>query len=186
MKKKPLDLVAIFPQINDIHDESLRIAVTEVWDELWRRSSWLDINAMPTSVEVPSYPHIPHNQAVLTMALAVADTFESIHGVKVNRDHLIAGAVLQDASKVVETEPDPEAGIAQTETGKSLPHAFWAAHVALQKGVPESIVHIILNHTPQSPRFPESLEGKILYYVDQLDMVAIYKDRWRKELMITK
>ena len=59
MKKKPLDLVAIFPQINDIHDESLRIAVTEVWDELWRRSSWLDINAMPTSVEVPSYPHIP-------------------------------------------------------------------------------------------------------------------------------
>ena len=56
----------------------------------------------------------------------------------------------------------------------------------MQKGVPEPGVHIIVNHTPQSPRFPESLEGKILYYVDQLDMVAIYKDRWRKELIITK
>ena len=96
MNKKPLDLLAIFPQINDIRDESLRIAVTEVWDELWRRSKWLDINAMPTSVEVPSYPHIPHNQAVLTMALAVADAFESFHGVKVNRDHLIAGVHLFD------------------------------------------------------------------------------------------
>ena len=45
---------------------------------------------------------------------------------------------------------------------------------------------IVLTHSPQAPKFPSTLEGKILYYVDQLDVLAIYKDRWRKELFITK
>ena len=52
--------------------------------------------------------------------------------------------------------------------------------------MPNSVVHILLTHSPQAPKFPTSLEGKILYYVDQLDVLAIFKDRWRKELFITK
>jgi hypothetical protein len=52
--------------------------------------------------------------------------------------------------------------------------------------VPDEICHIILTHTPQSASFPTSLEGKILYYVDQIDVLAIHGDRWRKQLMITK
>lgn len=35
-------------------------------------------------------------------------------------------------------------------------------------------------------RFPASLEGQILCYVDQRDVLAIHKDRWRTELWITK
>jgi hypothetical protein len=42
------------------------------------------------------------------------------------------------------------------------------------------------SHTPQAPKFPDTLEGKILYYLDHLDVIAIFKDRWRKELFITK
>ena len=63
---------------------------------------------------------------------------------------------------------------------------FWAAHSALKQGVPDAICHIILTHTPQAASFPTSLEGKILYYVDQIDVLAIHGDRWRKQLMITK
>jgi hypothetical protein len=66
------------------------------------------------------------------------------------------------------------------------PHAFWGAHLALKHGLSDAVCHIVLSHTSQSPRFPMSLEGKILYYVDQIDILAIYKDRWRKELFITK
>jgi hypothetical protein len=43
-----------------------------------------------------------------------------------------------------------------------------------------------LTHTPQASKFPESLEGKILYYVDQLDVIAIHKDRWKKELIVKR
>jgi hypothetical protein len=47
-------------------------------------------------------------------------------------------------------------------------------------------VHVLLTHSPQAAQFPSTIEGKILYYVDQIDVIGIYKDRWRKELHITK
>ncbi len=183
--KPALDVVALFPEIAQIKDEALRRAVTDVWQEFWAASPWPDITKLPTSPEIP-YPTLPHNQCVLSIALAVADNFEKFHGVRVNRDHLIAAAVLQDVSKLVEYSPDATGAAEFSQKGKDYPHAFWAAHVALKKGVPDAVVHVLLTHSPQAPKFPSTLEGKILYYVDQLDVLAIFKDRWRKELMITK
>lgn len=183
--KKALDLEQVFPEVNEITDQRLRSSVMKVWQELWNASEWNDFAEVPTSREIP-YSHVPHNRAVVRMAIAVADVFEEVHGVKVDRDLLIAAALLQDASKLVEMRPGADGRAEASRIGKSYPHAFWAAHVALQQGVREDVVHIILTHSPGSPKFPESLEGKILYYVDQLDVLAIYKDRWKKQLMISK
>jgi HD superfamily phosphodiesterase len=120
------------------------------------------------------------------MAIAIADAYERFHGVKTNRDVLIAAGLLQDASKIVEMQNKSDGTIEASPKGKTYPHAFYAAHVALKHGVPDEICHIILTHSPQSPKFPASLEGKILYYADQLDVIAIYKDRWIKDLFISK
>ncbi|QQN65442.1 HD domain-containing protein [Bradyrhizobium diazoefficiens] len=184
-EKSPLKLDELFPQVDQITDVNLRTRLSAVWQELWSMSSWTDMADVPTSLE-SDYPTLPHNRCVLTMALGVANAFETHHGVSVDRDTLIAAAVLQDASKIVEFEPNASGSIELTERGKHYPHAFWAAHVALQHGIPDKIIHIILTHSPQSPKFPDSLEGKILYYVDQIDMIGTHKDRWRKELFVTK
>jgi hypothetical protein len=167
-----------------ISDEPLRAGVEAVWQELWQASPFEKIEDVPSSTEIP-YPHVPHNRAVVALALAAADVFERFHRVVVNRDLLIAAALLQDVSKLVEYQPEP-GGAGLTAIGRGYPHAFWAAHVALQHGLPDAVCQVILAHTPNSPKFPESLEGKILYYVDQLDVLAIYGDRWRKEIFITK
>ena len=45
---------------------------------------------------------------------------------------------------------------------------------------------MLLTHTPQAAKFPATIEGKILYYVDQIDVIGIHKDRWRKDIFITK
>jgi hypothetical protein len=140
---------------------------------VWAAAPWTDIDTVPTSPEIP-YPTRPHDQCIVAMALSVADAFERFHGVKVNCDHLIAAAVLQDASKVVEYEPGPDGKAELSEIGRAYPHSFWGAHLAAQKGVPMEFVHALLTHTPQSPRFPTTLEGKILDYVDQLDVIAIW------------
>jgi hypothetical protein len=116
------------------------------------------------------------------MALAIADAFERFHGVLVDRDLLIAAGLLQDVSKLVEMKPGDEGEALNTEIGSLFPHAFWGSHVAIQHGLPLSICEIILDHTPQAARFPRTLEGKILYYADQLDILAVFGDRWRKEL----
>ena len=106
-KQKPLDIVGVFPEIEQIKDRKLREAVVAIWQELWAQSPWSDFDTVPTSPEIP-YPTRPHNQCVVAMSLAVADAFERFHGVKIDRDVLIAAAVLQDASKVVEYRPGPD------------------------------------------------------------------------------
>ena len=175
---------ALFPELQLINDEAMRAGVEAVWQELWQASAFESIDDVPSSPEIP-YPHIPHNRSVLAIALAAADAFERFHGVSVDRDLLIAAGLLQDVSKLVEYQP-VEGGIGYTAIGKGYPHAFWAAHVALEHGLPDRVCQVILTHTPNSLTFPSSLEGKILYYVDQMDILAVYGDRWRKELFITK
>lgn len=184
MNKAPLNFESLFPEASSIQDETLRAKVEDVWQELWQKSDFDSIDQLATSPEI-SYLHLPHNRAVVEMALAIASAFERFHGVKVDRDVLVAAALLQDASKLVEyTLVDGK--VTLSELGRTYPHAFWAAHTALAHSVPDEICHIILTHTPQSASFPTSLEGKILYYVDQIDVLAIHGDRWRKQLMITK
>lgn len=149
-------------------------------------SPWTDLDDVPVSPEIP-YSTKRHNQCVVRMSLAVADELVRSHGVKINRDYLIAAAILQDASKVVEYDAGDRKGTAVfSELGRQYPHSFWAAHVALKKGIPDEVVHVLLTHSPQAPKFPSTLEGKILYYVDQIDVIAVFKDRWRKDLFITK
>ena len=46
--KKPLDVVGMFPQIDEIRDTKLRQAVIDIWQELWAMSEWTDIAAVPT------------------------------------------------------------------------------------------------------------------------------------------
>ncbi len=183
--RAPLPLADIFPQIEDIRDAILRAQVEAVWQELWAASRWPSFDDLPTSKEIP-YPARPHSQCVLGLSLAIADQFEKFHGIVVDRDVLIAAAILQDASKVVEYDPVDGGGAAHTEIGRSFPHAFWCAHVALRHGVPLPICHIIMTHSPGAAQFPRSLEGNILYYADQLDVIAIFGDRWVKHLMVER
>jgi hypothetical protein len=175
----------LYPEVDAITDPLLKVAVGAVWDDLWARSRWSDPADVPTSGEI-SYPNLPHTRSVLQISLAMADAFAIHHGLQVNRDHLIASAVLQDASKVVEYEPAPNGGASKTEIGKNFPHAFWCAHLGVIHGLPADVCDTILTHSPSAARFPRTLEGKILFFADQIDVIAIHGDRWIKHLFMSK
>ena len=182
--KPLLDFEALFPEASALQSAALRRGVEAVWQRLWQASDFTDITAVPTALEIP-YPHVVHNRAVVAMALAVADAFQRYHGTHVDRDLLVTAALLQDAAKLVEYRPGPS-GAVVSDLGRDLPHGFMAAHLAMEEGIPNSVCEIIMSHSPTATRFPRTLEGKILYYVDQLDVIAVYGDRWRKEIHITK
>jgi HD domain-containing protein len=184
MTRPHLDVEAVFPEVELIQSEDLRQKVVAVWQEAWAQSSFERIEDLPIGPKIP-HSHVPHNRAVVTMAVAMADAIERFHGVEVDRDALVAAALLQDASKLVEMRP-AEGGVEQTEIGRSFQHAFWACHKALEHGVPLPICEIVLNHTPDAPQLPHTLEGKILWYADQLDVIAVFSDRWVKHLFLTR
>ncbi len=186
MQRPEVDFLTHYPQIARIADAKLKTDVLELLQYFWQESKWENFEDVPTSPEIP-YPNLPHTQCVLDLSLAIAETFERHHGTKVDYDHLIAAAVLQDASKLLELSPGQGGGGAEfTEMGSWFTHAFWCAHLCTLKGFPKEIINTILTHSPGSAQFPKSLEGKIIYYADQLDVIAIHKDRWRKNLYITK
>jgi hypothetical protein len=65
--------------------------------------------------------------------------------------------LLRDASKLVETAPTSDDKAVWTDLGRRDPHGFWAAHIALRHGVPDAVCHI-----------------------------AFHRDRWRKDLYVTR
>jgi hypothetical protein len=183
--REDLDVLAYLPEISQISDEALRQAVIDIWQELWAASSWATVLDVAVGPDI-HYPHLPHNRAIIRIALAVADIWHDEHGIEIDRDQLIAAAALQDASKLVEYAPAGDGRVVMSDLGQNLPHAFWVAHLALNHGLSHELCEVLLNHTPQSAKFPRTLIGKILYWVDQLDVIGIHGDRWRKDLFITK
>ena len=184
MSRPPLVLAETLPEIELIGDEALRQRVAAVWQDIWAASRFDGVGDVPIGPDIP-HAHLPHNRAVVAMALQVADTLERFHGIEVDRDVLVAAGLLQDVSKLVEMAPADD-DVEQTDLGRGFQHAFWAAHKAFEHGLPMEVCEIVLNHTPQSPRFPASLEGKILWYVDQLDLIAVTGERWAKRLYLTR
>ncbi len=55
---------------------------------------------------------------------------------------------------------------------------------ALDEGLPAELAEDVLTHTYEAAGFPRTLEAKILFFVDQVDVAALGGDRWRKTGMI--
>src|ERR1700761_9496280 len=104
MAKEELDLDTLLPEIQLLGQEETRVLVRRMWSELWSQSEWTDINAVPVSVKI-DYPQVLHCRGIANSALAAAPAFEKIHGVSFDREVLLAGALLMDVGKLVETRP---------------------------------------------------------------------------------
>src|SRR5512146_2333005 len=98
----------------------------------------------------------------------------------VDRDLLVAGALLHDVGKV--REIGTQAGFPYTDEGKLLGHILLGLQMVadVAKDVPELsderlmlLQHLVASHQGryewQSPREPRILEGLILHYCDDLD-----------------
>lgn len=178
--KEYFKLNELFPEADLIEDPKIREGVEEVWKLCWAQSSFENIQNVPVTPGF-DYPHVVHNRSVVQMALSVAEIVEKFHNAEINRDHLIAAALLQDVSKLLEMEPsENDTKAVKSEIGEQFQHAFWGAHLSLSVGLPNEVVQAVLYHTFDGSKFPPNLICKILFYVDQIDMAALGGDRWKK------
>lgn len=183
--RPPLELDRHLPEIGMIGDRELANKVRAVWQELWERSEFESLEALPTSVEI-DYPFLPHTRSVIALSLAMADQLETFHGSRIDRDVLLAACLLQDASKIVEYRPRAGGGVEKTPLAEAMPHAFEAARIAAGHDVPLAVLHIIATHSPSAARLPRSLEGTIVYLADELDVAAIHGHQFVKEQILRR
>lgn len=82
------------------------------------------------------------------MALALLPAMAAAYpDLEVNRDRLLASALLLDVSKLLEMEPDGHGGAQFTDLTRTMPHAVYAGYLCLQHGLDERIVNAVLAHT---------------------------------------
>lgn len=108
-----------------------------------------------------------HTIAVTDLCIKTADNIEEYYGIKVNRDHLIAGALLHDIMKIFEWKIDKDGEPIHSDI--LLDHTMLAVAEFYHRGFPEEIIHIIGSHFGESsPTPPRNYEALILHYVDTL------------------
>lgn len=158
----------LFPEISNLQERLLASQVAQIWDEMWKEGNWARIEDCPKGADVAEYKLVPHVRSVAQGCMAMARSVTDNYKISVQHDVLLAGALLHDASKLV--EEDPAGGASKkTHLGKLIQHGAYTAHKALAMKMPLEIVHLIITHTRQSGMLPKTVEGIILHYVDYGD-----------------
>jgi putative nucleotidyltransferase with HDIG domain len=172
------ELLRILPEIEWVADKELREKVIGTWVDGLKRGGWKpeDLERMPfTLVKKVSASFAQHVRSVTRICAAASDTFDEIyHGVdlKMDRDTLLAGALLHDVGKLVEME-ELNGVFRKSPDGKLVRHAFSGVALADAHGLPAAVQHIIGTHSKEGDPFKRSPESVICHLADFMNFDPI-------------
>ncbi len=112
---------------------------------------------------------IEHTISVTKMALKIAEVLEEVYGVNVNRDYIIAGALLHDIMKPYNYIKN-EDGTYDHYDMFNLDHLTLAVAELYKRDFPLEVIKIVASHHGEhSPTRPSSIEAYIVHYADEVD-----------------
>jgi len=170
------ELVAkLLPEVSDIGDEKLRNQVLACWVEAIQFRGWTEdlLRNIPFTLLAANVKitFIDHVRAVCRMCLACDAVLREIHGDRrtpVNRDYLIAGALLADVGKLMEFEIVDGKPV-KSDYGKHIRHPFSGVGLAFKHGVPSEVMHIIATHSKEGAGEKLLPESIIFHHCDFID-----------------
>jgi len=172
------EILSIFPEINEIKDETLRTKTAATWAAAMERSdlNYDDLRTMPFTLLVSNVnvTFVEHVRTVCKMCIACWDVLQSSYGDRntVNRDIMISGAMLADVGKVLEfTKQNGQ--FVKSERGKLLRHPFSGVGLAWEQGLPESVMHVIAMHSKEAAGGKRTPEGIVLHHADFIDFELV-------------
>lgn len=172
-------------ELNTIRDEELRDKVVRTWVRAMTITGATDL-----ARDLPMNPKfsnmqltrpaigLEHVRAVVRLSEAIADAEAEAHYMEIDRDVVIAGALLHDVGKLLERAPAGTHPLA----GKLVRHPFSGVELGVHEGVPTEVLHIIAYHSVEGHRIPRTLECYIVYEADLLSVDALD----RRELGISR
>lgn len=176
------EIIESIPELNLINDVGLREKTISVWEDAICQGGWTieKIKKIPFSVHVENcnITFIEHVRTVCKMCLAIADVLEESYGdrIKLNRDYLIAGALLADVGKLIEYE-EKDGEITRAGRGKHLRHPFIGVAMSHARGIPLEVQHIIATHSKEGDIMTRSNESVIFHHADFIDFDLVSKKR---------
>lgn len=185
-------IAELFPNLMDIADAGLRDKVAAVWSESIttgcggpRKGSpdggWTfdELRAVKFTLLAGDIDltFIEHINSCVRQCIAIADVLQSVFGNKIpiDRDVLIAGALLADVGKPLEYDKDPRTGeVIKGHYGEMLRHPFSGVGMCYKHGLPAEVMHIIATHSFEGDPRPSggvqrTIESIIFHHADFVD-----------------
>lgn len=157
-------LEEIFPLLGDIENKELRDKVAECWQLAMERGGWDTLEDIPFTLLLPDAGEFTgHVNRVTAMAAAVAGERDNI-----DRDILIAGALLHDVGKLLEYERTGDT-VQKSGMGHIIRHPVSGAALASEVGLPDSIVSIIAAHSKEGEFVERIPEAVVVHHCDFID-----------------
>ena len=129
-----------------------------------------DLDRMPFTLSIPNNPVslLTHMRGVVLTSLRAAEVLAEFYSpyYLIDRDVLLAGAILHDVAKVLEYI-ETEKGFIQSHVGKLVRHPF--AGIAQKHGLPAEVLHIIATHSKEGDLQYRSPVAMIVYYAGQMN-----------------
>lgn len=160
-------------QLAKISDETLRKKVVDVCVEALRTGNdgqgWHDME-FPFTLFIPGVKvsFSDHVRIVTELANQSAVLLEK-QGIYINRDILIASAILHDIGKPLEYVKTSEGKTTKSNVGNRLRHPVTGAGLAMKHELPYEVVQNIYQHSWEGDKGPgRTVEGEIVHRCDFL------------------
>jgi len=161
--------------IGRIGDQKLRGMVRDL---LLKPDTALDAERLPLE-ECPGGARIhhahgggllQHTVSTVRLSLALCDLVEEVYGGEVDRDTVLAGALLHDVMKCYVYAPADGGGFTSSPLGERIDHLTLLVAEMLRRGFPLDTIHVAAaHHGDQSPVTPKTLEALIVSIADYAD-----------------
>lgn len=161
----------LLPELGDIQDDALRDNVVAVYKAALERGRWQpeDMARLPSTLLIEPAPatYLEHTRAVTRCAVAVADVMAATYGgrLDINRDRLVAAALLHDVGKLLEYREEG-GGFVKSELGRMLRHPFSGAALCYEFGLPAAVVHVVATHAREGEGARATPEAVIIHHAD--------------------
>ena len=163
------------PEFEWIEDRELRDAALDVWVEALETGGFsvaemkrIPFTLLAEDVEITFLEHV---RTVCRMCRAMADVLIDAYGhrVRINRDHLVAGALLADIGKMIEFEKQPDGTLRKGHLGAMLRHPFTGVGLCFKRKIPYEVMHVIAVHSKEGDHVRRSPEAIIFHHADFTD-----------------
>ncbi|MFB6080030.1 MAG: HD domain-containing protein [Haloferacaceae archaeon] len=167
------EIIEALPEIREIEDDDLRERVVDCFEIGLAEGPHESLSDVPWAPhyadEVGDQRLVPHVRDVVALSTALADRLAERRDVDVDRDAVLAGALVHDVSKLFEHDRD-----SFTDVRRYLEHPHFCVYVLETAGMSIPIQHIALAHTPNSNVEPQTVEAAIVHHADVVAMDGIF------------
>ena len=173
------EIAQLFPPLMKIKDEILREKVAAVWNEAittgcggkgWTFGELRAVKFTMLAGDI-DMTFVEHLNSCALQCIAIADVLENAFrcGIPIQRDYLIAGALLADVGKPLEYAKDASGKVIQGTFGQQVRHPFSGVALAYKHGLPGEVLHIIATHSHEGDKVERSIESIVFHHADFLD-----------------